>query len=336
MHETPSRPHQIAAWLLAAGALVAVLRLHLIPALLAGLTVFELVHILAQRMKSRIFGQRARLIAVALLSAVVVAGVVAAIAGLLAFFRSEAGNLHSLLQKMADIVEGSRTTMPPWLVERLPDTAEEIKEALAHWLREHGPEVQVAGKEFARGAAHVLIGLVVGAMLALRETLPLHEYRPLAAALVCRGRRIAEAFRRVVLAQVRISALNTAFTAVYLALVLPLFDVHLPLVKTMIAITFVVGLLAVIGNLISNTVIVIISLSHSLSIALASLAFLVVIHKLEYFLNARIVGSRIHSRAWELLLAMLVMESAFGLPGLIVAPLYYAYLKDELSSAGQV
>jgi len=27
---------------------------------------------------------------------------------------------------------------------------------------------------------------------------------------------------------------------------------------------------------------------------------------------------------------MLIMESAFGLPGIVAAPIYYAYLKDEL------
>ena len=46
-----------------------------------------------------------------------------------------------------------------------------------------------------------------------------------------------------------------------------------------------------VGNLISNTVIVVVSLSHSLDVAIGSLAFLVVIHKLEYFVNARIVGT---------------------------------------------
>ena len=71
-------------------------------------------------------------------------------------------------------------------------------------------------------------------------------------------------------------------------------------------------------------------------VALASLAFLVVIHKLEYFLNARIIGSHIQSRVWELLLAMLLMEAAFGLPGLVAAPIYYAYLKRELSDRALV
>jgi predicted PurR-regulated permease PerM len=60
----------------------------------------------------------------------------------------------------------------------------------------------------------------------------------------------------------------------------------------------------------------------------------VVVHKLEYFLNARIVGARIHAAAWELLLAMLVMEAAFGIAGLVAAPIYYAYLKDELTARG--
>ena len=64
-----------------------------------------------------------------------------------------------------------------------------------------------------------------------------------------------------------------------------------------------------------------------------ALIFLILIHKLEYFLNAKIVGHRIHARAWEILLAMLVMEAAFGLPGVVAAPIYYAYLKGELTAA---
>ena len=141
---------------------------------------------------------------------------------------------------------------------------------------------------------------------------------------------LADSFRRVVFAQVRISALNTVLSAVYLMLILPALGVHLPLTKTMIAVTFVAGLLPIIGNLISNSVIVVISLSYSLPIALGSLLFLIVVHKLEYFINARIVGSLINAAAWELLLAMIVMEAAFGLPGVVAAPVFYAYAKAEL------
>ena len=96
------------------------------------------------------------------------------------------------------------------------------------------------------------------------------------------------------------------------------------------------GLLPVIGNLISNTVIVVISLSYSLHAAAGSMAFLVIIHKLEYFVNARIVGSQIEASAWELLLAIVVMEAAFGMPGVIAAPVFYAYIKSELTGRGWV
>ena len=67
-----------------------------------------------------------------------------------------------------------------------------------------------------------------------------------------------------------------------------------------------------------------------------SLAFLVVVHKLEYFLNARIVGGEIKASAWELLCAMLLFESAFGLPGLVAAPIFYAYAKAELRQLGLI
>jgi predicted PurR-regulated permease PerM len=107
-------------------------------------------------------------------------------------------------------------------------------------------------------------------------------------------------------------------------------DVHLPLAKSLVALTFFAGLLPIVGNLMSNTILVAVSLTISLKIAAVCLIFLVVIHKLEYFLNAKIIGNQIKAKAWELLIAMLVMESMFGLPGVIAAPIYYAYIKLEL------
>jgi hypothetical protein len=76
----------------------------------------------------------------------------------------------------------------------------------------------------------------------------------LALALRERARLLGSAFRSVVFAQVRISALNTALTGLYLLGIVPLTGAQLPLMKTMIAVTFLAGLLPVIGNLISNTV----------------------------------------------------------------------------------
>ena len=322
----------VAAWLMAALALWLVLRLHLLAALLSGLLVYELVHIIAPRLY---FGSglddKRKLAAVALVTAVVVVSFTALIFGAVAFFRGDADSLPVLLQKMAEIIESSRTRLPDWAQDYMPGDAEGLKLALVDWLREHASEVQVAGKEAGLALVHILVGMVIGALVSLRQTSDAQSYRPLARALAERVARLAQAFRRMVFAQVRIAALNTLFTGIYLSVVLPFFGVRLPLTKTMLAITFVAGLVPVVGNLISNSVIVVVSLSHSLDAVVGSLAFLIVVHKFEYFLNARIVGEQIHASAWELLLAMLVMEAAFGIAGVVAAPVYYAYLKGELA-----
>lgn len=330
-------PHEWAAWILAALALPAVLDWHLLPALLAGLLVYELAHVLARQLPGHgAPGGKRKMFAIFLLVAIVVLAVTAALFGAAAFFRSDAGNLSALLGKMAEIIESSRDKLPGWLGEMLPGTPDGLRDGITGWLREHATELQKVGKEAGHTAAHILIGIVIGAMAALREACPEGSLGPLAAALTERIHRLAEAFRSIVFAQVKISAVNTVFTALYLAAILPLMGIHLPLTKTLIAVTFVAGLVPVLGNLISNTVIVVVSLSHSLEAALLSLAFLVVIHKLEYFLNARIVGAGVGAKAWELLCAMLVMETLFGVPGVVAAPIFYAYLKGELVDRGLI
>ena len=330
----PVTRYTVAAWVVAALALLLVLPLRLLPALLAGLLVYELVHIIARRLPFT--RGRRKAAAVSILAAVIVGLLVLAMLGIFAFLRSDAGSLSTLLEKLGEIIEGSRDKLPAWLLEYVPDDADSVKIATSAWLKEHAVELRLFGGEIGHTFVHILIGMVIGGMVSLREAMQPGDGGAFARELVERARRLGDAFRRVVFAQVRISALNTIFTAIYLLAILPLAGVHLPFAKTLIAVTFIAGLLPVVGNLISNTIIVIVSLSISLVVALWSLAFLVVIHKLEYFLNARIVGGHIHAKAWELLLAMLVMESAFGLPGLVAAPIYYAYLKDELSARGLV
>ncbi len=325
-----------AAWILSGVSLVLILVLQLLPALLAGMLVYELVHVLAPTVYNRLSDKRAKIAAVVLLSTLVLGITTVGIAGAIVFFKSDAGNIPALLTKMAEIVSGSKGALPHWLVDEMPDNPDDMREAIAEWFRVHAAEMQTMGKEAGRVVVYVLIGMIVGAIVALREALPMGPRGPLAMELIERVTNLGSAFRRVVFAQVRISLLNTIFTGVYLTLVLPLFGVELPLKKTLIAVTFVAGLLPVVGNLISNTVIVIVSLSYSFGVAVASLCFLIVIHKLEYFLNARIIGNRIGSRSWELLLAMLVMEAAFGIAGVIAAPIYYAFIKDELASQGLV
>ena len=333
----PVTAHDIAAWILTGIGLAAVMHLELLSALLAGLLVFQLVHILAPRLRiMRIGHARGKVVAIGVLATVVIAAIVAAAFGLAAFLRSEHASVPALMQKLAEILESARNQLPAWAGEWLPDGAAELRGHLTEWMRAHSAELQHAGTALGHHLVHVLIGMVIGAMVSLQEARSTDDWGPFARALAERVERLGEAFRRIVFAQVRISALNTTLTAIFLWLVLPLAGIKLPLVKTLIAVTFFAGLLPVVGNLISNTLIVISALSVSVAAAIVALVFLVLLHKFEYFLNARIVGGQIRARAWEILLAMLVMEAAFGLAGVVAAPIYYAYLKHELKDEGLI
>jgi predicted PurR-regulated permease PerM len=325
---------RMASWLLAGLGMLAVMHLHMLPALLAGLLIYELVHLLAPKLQRNFTSRRARLASVLLLAVLVVLAVSGLVLATVTFFKAGPESLSQLMAKMAQILEDTRAILPPWMNEMLPQGVDSIQSLFTDWLREHAAEVRTFGKEAALGVVHIVIGMVVGAMLSVEGVNRGRQLGPLAQELTTRAQLLGDAFQRIVFAQVRISVLNTTLTAAYLWVALPLFGVHLPLTKTLIALTFVVGLLPVLGNLISNTVIVVVSLSHSPMMAMASLGFLVVVHKFEYFLNARIVGARINARAWELLIAMLVMEAVFGIPGLVAAPIFYAWLKSELTQQG--
>lgn len=322
-------------WLLAALALLLIVKLKLLPALLAGLVVYHTVHFFAARLVvTRISGKFAKIVAVALVSVLVITLLVAAILGMMALLRSESGGPAAFLGKLAEILETSRSSLPEWIYSSMPRDAEELKSHFAAWLREHSGELKILGKEAGHVFAHMLIGMIIGAMLSLREVVSDEVTKAFPSELSDRATTLSTAFRDIVLAQAKIAAVNAFITWLYLGVALPLLGIHLPFAGTLVIVTFVAGMIPLVGNITSNTAIIIVSLGHSSQLAVASLVFLVVIHKLEYFLNARIIGSQIRAKAWELLTAMLVMEAAFGISGVVAAPIYYAYLKYELKKSG--
>jgi predicted PurR-regulated permease PerM len=192
--------------------------------------------------------------------------------------------------------------------------------------------------KFARGAtaqfAFILIGLVVAINLFIDPQLELgrhkHAVRNNLYSTCCdqiahRFLTFYRSFATVMGAQLVISAINTVLTAIFVLVV------QLPYAIVVIGMTFLCGLLPVIGNLVSNSIVVGIGLTVSPTMALVALIFLVVIHKLEYFLNSKIVGDRIQNPLWLTLLALIVGEKLMGIPGMILAPIVLHYLKMETS-----
>ena len=139
-----------------------------------------------------------------------------------------------------------------------------------------------------------------------------------------RFRDFYRSFGTVMGAQITISLINTALTAIFLM------AVHMPHSTLLIATTFLCGIVPIVGNLLSNTIIVFVALTMSLKLAISALVFLIVIHKLEYLLNSKIIGDRIRNPVWLTLIALILGERLMGIPGLILAPVVLNYLRVEM------
>jgi predicted PurR-regulated permease PerM len=194
---------------------------------------------------------------------------------------------------------------------------------------------------FARGATTQFLFVLVGCVVAIsiflnprleldREKYALHDnlYSLCCDQIAQRFAMLYQSFATVIGAQIVISAINTLFTTVFVL------AVGLPHPVVVVGMTFLCGLIPVVGNLISNTVIVGIGFTVSPKMAFAALVFLVVIHKLEYFLNSKIIGHRIRNPLWLTLLALVLGEKLMGIPGMILAPVVLNYVRVEASRPG--
>jgi predicted PurR-regulated permease PerM len=326
--------YKAVSYLLATTAVLLVLYFRLVPAVFAGLAVYVLTLKLARHLPKNMnrFGQQLAL-GVVVVCVITFLSIAAAAIG--SFLGSSHG-IAALLTTVVDTLGSLRQTLPESVADLLPTTIEGLRQQLVGMAGDHIRKISVVGMEGFKAVAHILLGMVVGGMAAVHHFMEHETAPPFIGALRSRLRNLTTAFDKVVFAQVKISALNTSLTAVYLLVALPLFGVQLPMATILVLLTFFVGMLPVVGNLISNTVIVVISLGVSLGVGFASLIFLVLIHKAEYFMNARIVGHEVQATAWELLSAMLLMEAAFGVAGLVAAPVAYAWLKAEVKDQGMI
>ncbi|MGJ8526466.1 hypothetical protein LMG33818_002217 [Halomonadaceae bacterium LMG 33818] len=321
---------ELASLLLMAITLILIMPFHLLAPLLAGLLVFEVINNLARFIETRVSSRFGRPLAVAVLVIVVLGALGGIFTGAFNLILHEVNDPSDRLTQLLNVIDKARSQLPSVITNHLPSSSADLYQMAQHWAREHVGQLRLWGRETLHLLVAILMGMVLGAVVAVIPSPDKSTMKPLARALQTRVERLADAFHRIVFAQIKISLVNTILSGIVLLVIMPLAGEHIPLAKTLVLLTFVFGLLPVIGNLISNALICVVGLSVSIWIGLILLVYLMLIHKLEYLLNARIVGGRISARAWELLLAMLVMESIFGLGGLIAAPIFYAYLKIEL------
>lgn len=240
-----------------------------------------------------------------------------------------------------------------------PRIADETIPAMAEYAERRGVELPFTDWQTAKSAAlekvkekianvggyardavfifvYLVIGLVVAVSLFLSQRLrldadegapPDNLYAATAHQIIRRMQTFYRSFTIVMGAQIIIAAINTVLTGAFL------FLMDFPYAPVLTIFVFLCGLLPIVGNIISNVVITAVGFTISPQMAFFALLFLVGIHKLEYFLNSKIIGDRIKNPMWLTLIGLLVGEKLMGIPGMILAPVVLHYIKVEASRA---
>lgn len=241
-------------------------------------------------------------------------------------------NYEGLGESVFSTLELLRSYLPNSLQSYIPENFFELKNKLIELTKGALPNVLEVSKNLTIGLMHIIIGMFIGALIAfsmINNKIQI-QMTKFTTEMLSRIALFTSIFHKVVFAQVKISAINSVLTGIYLLIALPIFGIDIPYAKTLVVLTFLFGLLPVVGNLITNTLVTLLSLKVSFTVAVASLIFLVVVHKLEYYVNAKIVGTEIRTTIWEMLIVMLIFESVFGLVGIALSPVIYGYFKEEL------
>jgi predicted PurR-regulated permease PerM len=207
------------------------------------------------------------------------------------------------------------------------ETLDELRRLLGLKLKENATQLtHVSGlvtRRFFQVFVMVFVAVNAYWSASAREEPPsLHA--TLAAELRARVTLLLSGFEKIFGAQVVISFINMWATVVFLR------TMDFPYIRFLSMATFILGLLPLVGNLASNSLIVITALSLSPQTALVSLVYLVVVHKAEYFLNGKIIGTSIDTPMWQVLLGLLAGEALLGVPGLVLAPAMLHYVREEL------
>ncbi|MCR3754952.1 MAG: hypothetical protein CACLOHII_00025 [Candidatus Westeberhardia cardiocondylae] len=319
---------KIISYILAFTAINLIIPLHLLSCFISGFLIYEIIISVTLRCKKFFDTKYTKFIIVILIFTIIITIMITGIINIIHFLKTDIYNGSNISSKTKHIFFNIKTHVPNFLYSFFPENEIDFKNQILNLIESNLIIIRNMGGTFLHELIMIFIGLIIGTIIALNR--PKKQQTYFTKQLLKRLYYLSTAFRNIVFAQTKISLVNTCLTSIIILILFPILKIYLPFQKTLITITFIFGLLPIIGNLISNFIITISALSISLNTAIIIIIYLILIHKLEYFLNAKIIGNRIQAKSWEILFTMLLFDAIFGLEGLIAAPIYYAYLKIEL------
>ncbi|NUE66469.1 AI-2E family transporter [Snodgrassella sp. ESL0253] len=313
------------------------MQIHLMSGVISGLLTYTLTQkledFLARKMHR--WGNKAKLFSVLLLSLLIMVLLIGGFGYLISWVISVAKDPQQTLTHIQNLFNSIANSLPKELSNYLPDNLIELRANALNFIKEHVLYLQSVIKQLFHSLLIIIIGMIIGLIAGYQQNKRNITETPSTSTIYMQALkdgldRLILVFQYVAFSQVMIALFNTIMTALFLLIVLPLFGIHLPFSKSLILATFILGLIPIIGNLIVNTIMCLVAFTISFWIAVIVLTYLIIIHKIEYILNAKIVGTKIHAGICELLIAMVLSETLFGVIGLVFAPIFYAFLKLSL------
>ncbi|WP_392562354.1 AI-2E family transporter [Orbus sturtevantii] len=316
---------------------IILMQVHLMPGLIAGLLTYTLTLKLDAFLSNnmRQLGHTSKLISVTILLTIIMLIIIGGSWYLFTWFVDMAKNPAETMATIKPVIDNVSNALPESIKSYLPDDIEGIRDNITFYLKEHIFYLQ----SIIAHAFHILVILIVGMIIGLifgfkhQRQLSLvkkAQKKPLVNAFRACIDRLVVVFQYVAISQCAIALFNAAMTAIFLFAILPIFGIHLPFSKSLVLATFVLGLIPIVGNLIVNVLMFLVAFTVSFAVSIAVIIYLILIHKVEYILNAKIVGTKIQAGICELLIAMLFCETLFGIIGLVFAPIFYAFIKLSL------
>ncbi len=229
--------------------------------------------------------------------------------------------------RVARVIAETRDTLPARIAavrenelfhklqDYLPD-GDQLAERASHY----GAEVMRSAAEVGHFVIAVIIGLVLAIVYYFEQdkVRAMRDQLPPATVLATMMRwleHLAEAVSLTVQLQLIVAGLNTVLTLPVLLLL------GIPHVGPLMVVIFVSGLVPVVGNLVSGTILSFLAFQSQgvLGVALfVGLTF--ALHKVEsYYLNPRLTARHVKLPGFVLVLSLLAFEHLFGVPGLFMS-----------------
>ena len=257
----------------------------------------------------------------------------------------------ALAYAAASLVQATVAALPAIAEKALPKIVEWASEHRLHLpftnldeLKDHALDLvrSEAGNigrfaDFAKGATVEFIYLTLGCMVAigiflnpqvaLAESHPSKRnlYSACVEEITSRFKTFYKSFEITMNAQIIVSLVNTGLTGIFMVCL------GLPHLTVALGITFVTGLVPVVGNFISSLVLVAIGFVVSSTDGLIALAFVAGLHYVGFVISGKIIGAKIESPLWLTIVALVVGESLMGIAGVVLAPVVLHYVRVETS-----